>query len=35
MYDFHGDGFEFYRGTFLNNGNYFSATRPVFLQNVF
>jgi len=32
---FHGDGFEFYRDTFLNNGNYFSATRPGFHQNVF
>lgn len=32
---FHGDGFEFYRDTFLNNGNYFSATRPVFHQNLF
>ena len=32
---FHGDGFEFYRDTFLNNGNYFSATRPIFHQNVF
>jgi hypothetical protein len=32
---FHGDGFEFYRDTFLNNGNYFSATRPAFHQNVF
>src|SRR6202453_511225 len=32
---FHGNGFEFYRDTFLNNGNYFSATRPVFHQNVF
>jgi hypothetical protein len=32
---FHGDAFEFYRDTFLNNGNYFSATRPVFHQNVF
>jgi hypothetical protein len=32
---FHGDGFEFYRDTFMNNGNYFSATRPVFHQNVF
>ena len=31
----HGNGFEFYRDTFLNNGNYFSATRPVFHQNVF
>ncbi len=33
--EFHGDAFEFYRDTFLNNGNYFSATRPVFHQNVF
>ena len=32
---FHGDGFEFYRDTFLNNGNYFSTTRPQFHQNVF
>ena len=32
---FHGNGFEFYRDTFLNNGNYFSAPRPVFHQNVF
>ncbi|MGC2163143.1 MAG: carboxypeptidase-like regulatory domain-containing protein [Silvibacterium sp.] len=32
---FHGDGFEFYRDTFLTNGNYFSATRPPFHQNVF
>ncbi len=34
---FHGDGFEFYRDTFLNNGNYFSApgTRPVFHQNLY
>jgi hypothetical protein len=32
---FHGNGFEFYRDTFLNNGNYFSATRPGFHQNVF
>jgi hypothetical protein len=31
----HGDGFEFYRDTFLNNGNYFSASRPEFHQNVF
>jgi hypothetical protein len=31
----HGDGFEFYRDTFLNNGNYFSTTRPPFHQNVF
>jgi hypothetical protein len=32
---FHGNGFEFYRDTFLNDGNYFSATRPDFHQNVF
>jgi hypothetical protein len=32
---FHGNGFEIYRDTFLNNGNYFSATRPGFHQNVF
>ncbi len=32
---FHGDGFEFYRDTFLNNGGYFSTTRPQFHQNVF
>ncbi|HUB17387.1 MAG TPA: carboxypeptidase-like regulatory domain-containing protein [Acidobacteriaceae bacterium] len=32
---FHGDGFEFYRDTFLNNGNYFSQTRPVFHQNLY
>jgi len=32
---FHGDGFEFYRDTFMNNGNYFSTTRPQFHQNVF
>lgn len=29
----HGSGFEFYRDTFLNNGNYFSATRPQYHQN--
>lgn len=33
--ELHGDAFEFYRDTFLNNGNFFSATRPVFHQNVF
>lgn len=33
--EFHGDAFEFYRDTFLNNGNYFSTTRPTFHQNVF
>jgi hypothetical protein len=32
---FHGSGFEFYRDTFLNNGNYFSQTRPVFHQNLY
>jgi hypothetical protein len=31
----HGSGFEFYRDTFLNNGNYFSDTRPVFHQNLY
>jgi hypothetical protein len=31
----HGSGFEFYRDTFLNNGNYFSTTRPVFHQNLY
>ncbi|MGH9617516.1 MAG: hypothetical protein ACRD28_12310, partial [Acidobacteriaceae bacterium] len=30
---FHGSGFEFYRDTFLNNGNYFSATRPIYHSN--
>jgi hypothetical protein len=32
---FHGSGFEFYRDTFLNNGNYFSQLRPVFHQNLY
>jgi hypothetical protein len=32
---FHGSGFEFYRDTFLNNGNYFSQSRPPFHQNLF
>lgn len=34
---FHGDGFEFYRDTFLNNGGYFAqpGQRPVFHQNLF
>jgi Carboxypeptidase regulatory-like domain len=32
---FHGNGFEFYRDTFLNNGNYFSQVRPVFHQNLY
>jgi hypothetical protein len=31
----HGSGFEFYRDTFLNNGNYFSKTGPVFHQNLY
>jgi len=31
----HGSGFEFYRDTFMNNGNYFSQTRPVFHQNLY
>lgn len=33
----HGSAFEFYRDTFLNNGNYFSlpGQRPVFHQNIF
>lgn len=32
---FHGDVFEFYRDTFLNNGNYFSTKRPPFHQNLY
>jgi hypothetical protein len=32
---FHGSGFEYYRDTFLNNGNYFSQTRPPFHQNLY
>ncbi|MBT9331856.1 TonB-dependent receptor [Paracidobacterium acidisoli] len=32
---FHGSGFEFYRDTFLNNGNYFSQIRPDFHQNLY
>jgi hypothetical protein len=31
----HGSGFWNYRDTFLNNGNYFSASRPPFHQNVY
>lgn len=31
----HGSGFEFYRDTFLNNGDYFSKSRPVFHQNLY
>lgn len=32
---FHGSGFEFYRDTFLSNGNYFSQARPEFHQNLY
>lgn len=32
---FHGSGFEFYRDSFMNNGNYFSQTRPDFHQNLY
>ena len=32
---FHGSAFEFYRDTFLNNGSYFSPTRPDFHQNLY
>ncbi|MFP5235347.1 MAG: carboxypeptidase regulatory-like domain-containing protein [Acidobacteriota bacterium] len=32
---FHGSGFEFYRDTFLNNGDYFAQTRPAFHQNLY
>ena len=31
----HGSGFEYYRDTFMNNGNYFSQSRPPFHQNVY
>jgi hypothetical protein len=31
----HGSGFEYYRDTFMNNGDYFSATRPPFHQNIY
>ncbi len=31
----HGSAFEYYRDTFLNNGNYFSKTRPPFHQNLY
>jgi hypothetical protein len=31
----HGSAFEFYRDTFMNNGNYFSIIRPVFHQNLY
>ncbi len=32
---FHGSAFYFYRDTFLNNGNYFSQTRPPYHQNLY
>ncbi|GAC1358862.1 MAG: TonB-dependent receptor [Acidobacteriaceae bacterium] len=32
---FHGDVFEFYRDTFLNNRNYFQKTPPKYHQNLF
>ena len=32
---FHGNAFDFYRDTFLNTHNFFSALTPVFHQNVF
>lgn len=32
---FHGSGFWYYRDTFMNNGDYFSKTRPNFHQNIF
>jgi hypothetical protein len=32
---YHGDVFEFYRDTFLNNHNFFQLTAPVFHQHIF
>ncbi len=32
---FHGDAFEFYRDTFLNNKNFFQNTAPLYHQNLF
>lgn len=32
---FHGDVFEFYRDTFLNDANYFQKTKPKYHQNTF
>ncbi|HEX4065801.1 MAG TPA: carboxypeptidase-like regulatory domain-containing protein [Acidobacteriaceae bacterium] len=32
---FHGDGFEFYRDTFLNNGGWGTLSRPEFHQNIY
>lgn len=31
----HGSGFEYYRDTFMNNGDYFSQVRPPFHQNLY
>jgi hypothetical protein len=31
----HGSGFEYYRDTFMNNGDYFSQSRPPFHQNLY
>ncbi len=31
----HGSGFEYYRDTFMNNGNYFSQSKPPFHQNLY
>ncbi|MEI9970442.1 MAG: carboxypeptidase-like regulatory domain-containing protein [Terracidiphilus sp.] len=31
----HGSGFDYYRDTFMNNGNYFSQLRPPFHQNIY
>ena len=32
---YHGDAFDFYRDTFLNNHNFFQLTAPVFHQHIF
>ncbi|HTW46834.1 MAG TPA: carboxypeptidase-like regulatory domain-containing protein [Acidobacteriaceae bacterium] len=32
---FHGDGFDFYRDTFLNNGGWGTISRPEFHQNIY
>ncbi|HET9741824.1 MAG TPA: carboxypeptidase-like regulatory domain-containing protein [Terriglobales bacterium] len=32
---YHGDAFDFYRDTFLNNHNFFQKTAPKFHQNIF
>lgn len=32
---FHGNGFEYYRDTFMNNGGYFAQKRPQYHQNLF